>query len=771
MADKILPVLGKAEILTSNASYISTAGPKKDIRSYEEARTKIKPYLENILNELDSYTRLDNSIFFCMDLDSSYVAKSYLPVNWVNKSNWNIVGSISWEQKYRDKTPLQEKKKSRRLFIKSSPQNIESTLKRLDRSDLIKSEQKEIIRIDSFHFQESNKVTKFADSQFSDETFELIFHPMEQREWQECLKKIQSTLLSENYPLFLFNWVRSGGVDAPRFMPAKIKPSHITKLAAFNPLRSMRVMPSISFPRISSGELHDTNQPPDADPMRMTLPEIGMFDGGVDLNLTHLGPWVVEENLTTEPPDDEYLLHGTAVCGALFYGPYDPNKSYAAPKFGVRSFRVFPVPPEHGISLDLYKIVDWIEETVANPVNYNIKTYVLSFGPNIPVEDDDVDLFTSTLDRLAYEYDVLFIIAAGNDGNKTYPRNRIQPPSDMVNGIGVGAYIRNPNGDPVRADYSCVGPGRCGNAIKPDIHMFGGDRTQPFNILVAGEEGKYAGVQGTSFAAPLACSFAGELLYRVNDKDIITPQTVKALLIHNSFLEGWEDYCGWGPLTAPLEELLLCSQNCVTLIYNGHIPFGRRGVLRIPFYNDVLEKGKVQFRWTLVHATGISPAMPDEYSLAGTDVTFRPHCDMYSYRINDSSPKRIDIFSESEKVEKLRSNGAKISSSPKSDTVYKFDKRLYLTEQERRDIGVWDTAKHYWTKTKLFKSVKNPMIDIHAQARSDWHYGASKPSGIIYSAIVTIDINNADAELYQKIRTEIPALVPVRLRSRAQIRI
>jgi len=773
MTEEFFPILGKAEILAYDSPYSGGGFPKEEIRSFDEARERLTPQIENILNVINRFDpseRLDNSVFFCMDLDFSFIAKSYLPFNWVQKLEWNIVGSIAWKQIKRDKTRFQEQKKSRRLFFKAHPQNIESALTRLKDNKLNNTERNQITRVDSLHMQDSQTKKRFISPEFDKGIVELILHPMEQREWQECLKKLKGVILALNYPRFLFDWVRGGGVNNPRFLPVQVDFGTLDRLANFNPLRSMRVMPRISYPRINLEGLNDVNPPPTPDPMRAgPLPRVGVFDGGVDMSLPHLASWVTEKSLTSEPPDQETLEHGTAVCSALFYGPYDPKKSYPSPKFGAHSFRVFPVPEEHGINLDLYKVIDWIEGVITNPDNFQIKTFVLSFGPNIPVDDDEVDLFTSTLDRLAYEYDVMFIVAAGNSGDLSSPYNRIQPPSDMVNGIGVGAYVDDHEGKPIRAGYSCIGPGRCGNAIKPDVHMFGGDTNQLFSVLVAGKRGKCAGVQGTSFAAPLACSLAGNLLYRVPDQEIITPQTVKALLIHNAFQEGWEDFCGWGPLSISLEDILYCTQNNVTLIYNGYIPFGRRGILKIPFYQDILDKGQVRFRWTLVHATGVSPAMPDEYTLSGTDVTFRPHCDVFTYEIGKKQ-RTINISTDSARAIALEKQGAKFRKYPKTDSFFKLKRRFYPTEQERRDMGVWDTVKHYWTKNKLFRSVKNPVIEIHAQARAEWYYGASKPSGIVYAAVVSIEVSRAEAQLYQRIRAEIPELVQVRLRTRAHIR-
>jgi hypothetical protein len=50
----------------------------------------------------------------------------------------------------------------------------------------------------------------------------------------------------------------------------------------------------------------------------------------------------------------------------------------------------------------------------------------------------------------------------------------------MVNVLGVGAYTYHAGGSKIRAPYSCVGSGREGTKVKPDILEFGGSFDRPF---------------------------------------------------------------------------------------------------------------------------------------------------------------------------------------------------------------------------------------------------------------------------------------------------
>lgn len=766
--EEYYPILGKGELLSGDVELSSGGFSKDDIRSFDAAREKIIPELEGLSEAAKSIPtthRLNKGVFFCVDMDSSYVAKSYYPKTIVSSFNWELVGSIAWKQHHRDGIKIKEKQ-SRRLFFRGTPNSVlDLGINLSENNSLSRNIQKEIIRFDSVRLLDADsKVERIRDIP-DGSLVELIIHSMLESEWNECLKKLRNILKFKNYPDFLFDWVRGGAVKSPRFLPAIVDKKMLHNLAMFNPLRSVRVMPGISFPRIDAKFSIDLGSIPKGHSMRLgATPEIGVFDGGVDTSIPHLGLWVVPEDLTTLPAEDDSLIHGTAVCGAVLYGNYDPSKAYAPPPIMVKSFRIFPVPKDNGFNLELYRVLNWIENTVEK--NPQIKTYVLSFGPDFPIEDDEIDPFTVTLDRLAYEKDILFIVAAGNKGMLASPYNRIQPPSDIINGIGVGAFMQNVNGDFVPASYSCTGPGRCGNAIKPDVHAFGGDAGQLFNVFLAKSGGKCTGVCGTSFAAPVISSIAGHLLHRVDDHSIITPQTAKALLIHNAIrCDDWDANFGWGVVNKSPDEIMACMSNGVTVIYNGEIDFKRCVRLQIPFFADAVDKGMVTFRWTFVFATGIAPGMPDEYSLAGTDISFRPHSDVYTFTIKKGSKtvtKVADIKKEPAKAMSYVVLGMKRSLHPKT----RAPKR---NEQQRREEGVWDTVEHCWTKMNV-QGVQEPCLDVHALSRSDWEYGPESPGKIRYAAIVSIEFSRKNA-LYQLIRDRIPALVPVRLRSEARIRV
>ncbi|BFR49475.1 S8 family peptidase [Nitratidesulfovibrio sp. HK-II] len=768
-----LPILAKGEQLAREVPYQGGFNDKDAVWTYEEAKSRLLPQLEATTlaaEAIPQNKRIKSGVFFAVDLDCNYIAKSYYPKQFFDKAQWELHGSIGITQTERNNRIFADPKTSRRLFFKATPEALKKSLIALkDDAFTTDQERKSIQRIYNIRMHEpAEKLININTD--SPSILELIIHPLETDDWNTLLGILQEELTDKTYPMELFKWDMGARLGGPRFLPIRASKQIALALATLNPIRSIRPMPRVSFPRFSSsGKIAGPEIVKPIGIRAADLPYIGVFDGGVDTTIPQLGPWVTQEEITPQPATYESIAHGTAVCGAVLYGD-KPQLATTPPAFRAKSFRVLPPPNPTSIpELDLYALVEAIEQTVRSDENQNIKTYVLSFGPDQPIEDKEIDYFTSTLDRLAFELDVLFVVAAGNAGEAASPWNRIQPPADIVNGLGIGAFVHTPDKKPVKTPYSCPGPGRSGNCVKPDLHMFGGDDKQPFTVFLAGDAGGCTATQGTSFAAPLACNLASHLLYRVDDYSTLTPQTAKALMIHKAIThDAWKPNWGWGALDYDITELTTCSKNKVTILYNGDLPIGRRTVLPIPLPSDTIGKKTIQLSWTVVYATDIAPSMPDEYTLGGADVKFRPHCDIYTYTV-DKQPYTVNRELEAERFKALvESNVIGEHKLPKPESVN--SKKFYLTEAERRKFGVWDTTKHYWTKFKHSRTLKDPMLDIHAQARSDWQYDKFRPRHIKYACVVTIE-TRAPIDIYSAIQAKIPALVPVQLRSTARVRV
>lgn len=764
MAEERYPILGKGEILVQRIEPSKHKNLKGELRSFHTARERLLPQFEALLNNIqavDRSMRLER-VFFQVAVDSTYLAKSYFPESLVKNSGWDMVGSRPWKQQGRDGIALETPELARRLFFCADPLRIEATFSRLENpSRLIDKEKGDFIKIDHLGLQAASDRLIGFQPKFTRGAVELVFHPMEEHEWKECKRKL-SRLFPQSADLsFLWTWQR-GSETQLKFLPARLSRQQVENIGGFNPLRAVRPMPSISFPRINKAKTSQILRPPVSPILRAIYPEIAIVDGGVDPQIPHLKGWVSNIDVTPEPVAREFLEHGTAVCGAALYGSYDAAKEPEEPKLKVRSFRVFPVPKEFGIDLDLYRVLDWLEEIVTDPQNSRIHVYVLSFGPNMPVEDDEVNRFTSVLDALAYQHDVLFVIAAGNEGSLNDPFNRIQPPADVVNGIGVGAYSYTSARRVYPAPYCCIGPGRPGSMVKPDVSAFGGSDDCPFHVLLAGTDGEIAEEQGTSFAAPVVASIAGNLLHRASAPEIITPQITKAILIHHAkpFPKLDRAKYGWGALCQSPEELMQCTANEVKVLYNGVVDLTRWVRLQLPFPEDLDYSGKVQFEWTLVYACEVRAATPDDYTLAGTEIIFRPNETRFNFN-KDGKNVTVDKLADPDRATQLMSDGWRKSLHPASTS--------YKKEQEHREQGKWDTVLR--GKKKVDRdNVRSPVLDVHAIGRGDWDHRGG-PGRINYAAVVSVRVSDPNIPLYTLVRVQLPQLVPVQLRARARQRI
>ena len=257
-----------------------------------------------------------------------------------------------------------------------------------------------------------------------------------------------------------------------------------------------------------------------------------IFDGGIPANVrTQLAAWVsLTEPPGTGPATPDYESHGLAVTSAFLFGPLSPTGIVDRPFSRVNHVRVLdrnngssrPADFEYIETID--RITSHLDE---NQGRYRLVN--ISIGPDIPVSDDEVSYWTLALDQRFASSKSVVTIAVGNGGNRDEASglNRIQPPSDAVNVLSVGATDR-PAGFWSRADYSSVGPGRSPGLVKPDGVAFGGSASYPFHVVDTVNSSRP--VIGTSFAAPLSLRSSAGIDVQLGTS--VDPSTIRALMVH-----------------------------------------------------------------------------------------------------------------------------------------------------------------------------------------------------------------------------------------------
>jgi hypothetical protein len=150
--------------------------------------------------------------------------------------------------------------------------------------------------------------------------------------------------------------------------------------------------------------------------------------------------------------------------------------------------------------------------------------------------------------------------------------------------------------------------------------------------------------------------------------------------------------------------------------------------------------GNIRLTATFCYASPTDPQDAAAYTRAGLDIVFRP---------NDA------------KIKQGKAN---------ANTKGFFDMKKYATEEERRsDMGKWETVLH-GSKGMRGNSLKNPVFDIHYNAREAGGR-ASGADKIRYALIITVEAPKR-ADLYNDIlRAYAKTLVPIQPQVSLPIRI
>ncbi|WP_143711731.1 MULTISPECIES: S8 family peptidase [Paenarthrobacter] len=501
--------------------------------------------------------------------------------------------------------------------------------------------------------------------------------------------------------------------------------THFAFLRAARPLSKMRHLMPIER-AVQAGA---SNCPlPVEGPKRSDL-RVAVFDGGLKPG-TALDKWATSIDAPgVGESEAAYLEHGHSVTSALLFGSLEPGVEAEQPHATIDHYRVLDASSD-GDPFELYDVLRRIDDVLSDKSYEFIN---LSLGPYSSVEDDDVHPWTAVLDAYLAEGKALAAIAVGNNGmpNADPAEQRIQVPADCVNGFAVGAADSTRDGWK-RSAYSALGPGRSPGLVKPDALEFGGSNTEPFVVYSSSDDQTIAHTQGTSFASPAALRRA--VAMRTHFGDRLSPLALKALLIHSAGDGGHERAdVGWGRIPGALEDIMVCGDGEVRVVYQGELTPGRYLRAQIPMPDRGLS-GKVKIAATFTYATLTDPQDPGNYTRSGLVVTFRPH---------DQKFAKDDAL------------------DPQSKPFFK--KTAFDTEGTLRgDAQKWETVLNR-EQGFMAKSLRNPVFDIHYNARTNGGQaiGAER---IRYALVVTVTSPRTPDLYDQVVRTyagRLEALRPV----------
>jgi hypothetical protein len=536
---------------------------------------------------------------------------------------------------------------------------------------------------------------------------------------------------------------RARSVQGLTFVPVKASPKRARELAQFSFVRVARGMPSLRpvQPTFIRGFAAKGVVLPDADATGGAKAVI--FDGGLPTKhaLTRWARAIDPPGIGAPVPSLQH--HGLAVTGALLFGHLDGNA--IAPFCTVDHVRV--LDDRSGKDADL-EIIDALDRIVAHLLDHadDYRYLNLSLGPALAIDDDEVTVWTATMDDLLSRLNLVATAAVGNDGelDATSGLNRLQPPSDGVNILAVGAC------DSVgvswkRAPYSCIGPGRSPGYMKPDGVEFGGSTNEPFLALSSNGTGpQLIEVVGTSLASPLALRTVAAVDAALDLT--LTPLTLRALMIHRADRAGHAAAeVGWGRFESDIAQMITCEDREAIVVFQGELPVGEHLRAPLPLPKGPLT-GDITISSTLLIAPEVDPEHAAAYTRSGLEISFRPD----SRKFHDYEDGRQ-------------------SAHAKTKPFFSRKNMYGAAEMDAREDGhKWEPCRKNSKKYRS-SSLHEPCFDIYYHHR-EGTTKAKDPQPIPYALIVGISASKMTDFYARVVRTYAHQLVQLRPKIQIQVR-
>jgi len=713
-------LLGKGERLISDVVGVRGGQPKEHPYTFAEARTRLHPKLNATVELFDALPEEacpDDKAVARVTLHPEYIAKSYYPDALFNAVGLEPVGSrpkrATPEKRSKGRPP--EEAVTTEFFVMGSRDAFRNWNRNLPQWSGDGPQAQDLTSIEEIAAQVPSDKIKGEIPREGTTTLEIVLHA--------------DALFGENRLLPLFRkYLKNQGIEAPIkrrfyagglcFLELDAPAESADRIATFTPVRVLRQMPQL---RMLRPVIRTTGIPshslilPTEPPLDSTI-KVAIFDGGLPTNHP-ITSWARPIDTTgVGPADIGDLEHGTHVTSAFLFGHIDPTKPLPRPYAPVDHYRVLDSAPGQNPH-ELYEVLERIDYVLSN---HEYDFVNISLGPHLPIEDDDVHAWTAVIDERLSRGTTLAAIAVGNDGegDAILGLNRIQVPADSVNGMAIGA-CDTPDTGWQRAAYSSVGPGRSPGRVKPDLVAFGGSLQRPFLVVSTGDRPTLNTTGGTSFATPSVLRMAAGIRAHIGRE--LGALAIRTLLIHSAESSDYDhNEVGHGRLASNMEDILICDDDTIRVVYQGSISPARYIRAPIPLPNTTIP-GKVRIEATICYATAVDPHHPGTYTRAGLDIAFRP---------NDGKRK------SAEKVH--------------ADTKSFFSPAaLGLTEDElRRDASKWENCLHA-SRTLLGKSLQNPSFDIHYNARLEGRNFAPEQE-LPYALVITVHAKKL-ADLYDQV--------------------
>ena len=727
-------LLGKGERLTADLTMKSGGAPKEAPYTFAEARRRLAPMVKKTAQTIDDLPQKacpGDQAVISLILNPEYIAKSYFPSELLHNLGISVVGSRP------RKTMPQKRSRGREaiealtteLFAKGKRSAIRAWSESLPDWHATHRGANDLISIEEVAAPVPSDKIKGELPDLGRIALETVLHASELEANTGMLQAFASYL----------EWI---GVEAEFgrqffakglcFLELDVPAERTDEISAFTAVRALRRIPELRVlrPTVRSEGIPNTAfQLPDETPVSDNV-RVAIIDGGMPEGHP-LTQWVtLRESAGMNAAIGELLVHGVSVTSAALFGHIDPQLPLPRPYTFIDHHRVLDDSPGQNPH-ELYEVLERIDDIISS----NEYDFInLSVGPRLPIQDDDIHAWTAVLDDRLSRVSSLTMIAVGNDGegDSFLGLDRVQVPSDCVNALAVGA-CDTPGNNWKRASYSSKGPGRSPGIIKPDVVDFGGVISRPFVVVAPDSQPTLTATGGTSFATPSVMRLATGI--RAYFGPSLSHLAIRALLVHTCEMGEYDHKeVGWGRVARNLDDIVLCDDDTVRVVYQGEISPAKYIRAAIPVPTGQLQ-GLVLIRATICYKTQTDPHHPGNYTRAGLEVTFRPHDGKFSGE-----------------------------GQMHADTSKFFGSKLRgATEDElRRDAWKWENCLHAEVR-KRGSSLHNPCFDIHYNARLESH-NFSPDEDLRYSMVVTVHAKGV-TDLYNQIvrqyTTQIEPLRPI----------
>lgn len=707
-------------------------GDKAHPYSFVEARKRLAPQWMRACDELQELPDLAcpaGEAAIELTLHPSYLAKSYYPGHLLREVGLFHLGS-------RAAHVVPDKVVSAKAAERQLPQPAAVLYLAGKIEDLIKfgkevrkwtpideRVQDDFRKIEAVATPGQSRLKTFSD-RFADRSeipLEIVLHSPEAADGNGyVVRAFRRFLKSMDIPCDIERARHVGGLT---FLPLLAPRDQINSILEFAFLRALREAPRIvPFDPIVRSTSSSFPVPLPAENAITADLSVAIFDGGLPVN-HGLDQWVTLRDAPgVGAPITAGLRHGLAVTSAFLFGPLAQGQPTPIPYTNVDHWRVYGDGDDD--DFEAFSILDRIEEVLSSR-RYDFIN--ISLGPSYAIDDDDVSPWTARLDQLLAGGETVATVACGNNGaaDQTCGLHRVQPPSDGVNVLGVGASDGYAAGWQ-RAPYSAWGPGRSPGYVKPDFVSFGGGHGQPFLVLSKVAPSRASGTMGTSFSAPIAMRSGTGI--RAQFTDGLWAPAVKALLIHHAAGDvDKRSEVGWGLLSHGLGDLVLCDDHEAHIVYQRQMP--TTGAVRLFLPVPPGLSGNVEIKATFSFYCDVDPEDAINYTRGGLDIQFRPD----TTRLPPPYMK----------------NGKLITPSVPAADAFFSAKSFYATEyMQRDDAQKWETTLTR-TKTKRASSLVQPAFDVSYVSRENGH-GSSRPSNMKFALVLTLR-NRSVRDLYDRV--------------------